>query len=53
MALPESINQCNTNFWEVEGIGHDWLPNVLGKFFCNKTLQLVNQVMIIELLIII
>ncbi len=23
MAQPASINQCDTNFWEVEGIGHD------------------------------
>lgn len=32
MALPDSINQTSTNFWEVEGIGHDWLPDVLGEY---------------------
>jgi len=30
MAAPAAMNECDTTFWEVEGIGHSWIPNVLG-----------------------
>jgi len=39
MALPDAINKCATNFWEVEGIGHDWLPNVLDRSVVDKWIK--------------
>jgi len=30
MAQPAVLNESDTTFWEVEGIGHDWIPKVLG-----------------------
>ena len=33
LALPEEINKTeNSGFYEVEGIGYDFIPTVLGKF---------------------
>lgn len=39
MALPDSINKTNTTFWEVEGIGHDWLPDVLDRSVVDKWIK--------------
>lgn len=31
LALPESLNDTNVSFYEVEGIGYDFLPTVLDR----------------------
>lgn len=36
MAHPASLNESETNFWEVEGIGHDWIPDVLDQSVIDK-----------------
>lgn len=33
LAVPEELNKTDTTTYEVEGIGYDFIPNVLGKFF--------------------
>jgi len=30
LAQPESLNKSDVNFYEVEGIGYDFIPTVLG-----------------------
>ena len=45
LALPEQLNQSDTSFYEVEGIGYDFIPTVLGEsvnctakfFYCSET----------------
>lgn len=32
LALPESINETDVNTYDVEGIGYDFVPTVLGKY---------------------
>lgn len=32
LAEPESLNACESSFYEVEGIGYDFIPTVLGIF---------------------
>jgi cystathionine beta-synthase len=31
LAQPEELNQTDVSFYEVEGIGYDFIPTVLGK----------------------
>ena len=31
MAAPDTINENPGKFWEIEGIGHDFIPEVLGE----------------------
>ena len=35
LAQPDDLNKTDTNFYEVEGIGYDFIPQVLGKFLLN------------------
>lgn len=42
LAEPDEINKTdNTGFYEVEGIGYDFIPTVLGKlyFFHSQNLE--------------
>ena len=32
LAIPDSLNESETTFYEVEGIGYDFIPEVLGEF---------------------
>lgn len=32
LSLPEELNKTDVTFYEVEGIGYDFIPTVLGKF---------------------
>lgn len=35
LAVPEELNKSDVTSYEVEGIGYDFIPNVLGKcFYC-------------------
>lgn len=36
LALPEELNKSDVTTYEVEGIGYDFIPNVLGKCFYFK-----------------
>jgi cystathionine beta-synthase len=35
LAQPESLNKSDVTFYEVEGIGYDFIPTVLGTQKCN------------------
>jgi cystathionine beta-synthase len=35
LAQPESLNKSDVTFYEVEGIGYDFIPTVLGTHKCN------------------
>ncbi|XP_076055996.1 cystathionine beta-synthase isoform X2 [Oratosquilla oratoria] len=36
LALPEALNKTDTTFYEVEGIGYDFIPNVLDREIVDK-----------------
>lgn len=36
LALPESINKSGVNFYEVEGIGYDFIPSVLDRSLVDR-----------------
>ncbi|CAK9303891.1 unnamed protein product [Gordionus sp. m RMFG-2023] len=36
LALPESLNKCDSSYYEVEGIGYDFIPNVLDRSLVDK-----------------
>lgn len=36
LAVPEDLNKTDVTAYEVEGIGYDFIPNVLGKWFYFK-----------------
>jgi cystathionine beta-synthase len=36
LAQPESLNKSDVNFYEVEGIGYDFIPTVLGNFLYTQ-----------------
>lgn len=36
LALPESLNESDVNFYELEGIGYDFLPTVLDRTVVDK-----------------
>lgn len=42
LSLPESLNKTDVTFYEVEGIGYDFIPTVLGKGSILLKVQFVN-----------
>lgn len=38
LSLPESLNETDVQVYDVEGIGYDFVPTVLGKF--NRIIQI-------------
>lgn len=38
LSLPESLNETDVQLYDVEGIGYDFVPTVLGKF--NRIIQI-------------
>lgn len=36
LAVPEELNKSDVTGYEVEGIGYDFIPNVLGECFTFK-----------------
>lgn len=36
LAVPESLNKTDVNFYELEGIGYDFLPTVLDRSVVDK-----------------
>lgn len=39
LAVPEELNKSDVTGYEVEGIGYDFIPNVLGECFIFKEIE--------------
>jgi len=42
LAQPDELNKTNVSFYEVEGIGYDFIPTVLGESFKGHKTLLCN-----------
>lgn len=44
LALPESLNKTDIETYDVEGIGYDFVPTVLGKYYAVEICFISNHV---------
>lgn len=44
LAQPESLNETNVNFYELEGIGYDFIPTVLDRSLVDKWIKVNDAI---------